>query len=57
MARFIHISRKKRLIKKGRQTRWTPFWIVPKINGAGKKIHPGRYTKVKRNWRRSRTKA
>jgi ribosomal protein L39E len=57
MARFVHISRKKRLIKKGRQTRWAPFWVVPKVNGIGKRIHPGRYTHVKRGWRRNKTKA
>ncbi len=57
MARFLHISKKKKLTKKGRQTRWAPFWTVPKIYGAGRKIHPGRHTSVKRNWRRRKIKA
>ncbi|MBC8495573.1 50S ribosomal protein L39e [archaeon] len=57
MARFIHISRKLRLAKKGRQTRWAPFWTVPKIYGQGRRMHPGRHTTVKRSWRRSNTKA
>ena len=56
MARYKHISRKKRLIKKGRQTRWAPFWTVPKKYGAGKKVHPGRHTAVKRSWRRVKLK-
>lgn len=57
MARNIHISRKLRLIKKGRQTRWAPFWTVPKIYGQGRKVHPGRHTEIKRNWRRTKLKA
>lgn len=57
MARFLHLSRKLRLIKKGKQTRWAPFWTVPKIYGKGRRVHPGRHTEVKRSWRRTRTKA
>lgn len=57
MARYIHLSRKKRLIKKGRQTKWAPFWIIPKIYGVGRRVHPGRHTDVKRSWRRTKTKA
>jgi ribosomal protein L39E len=57
MARFKHPNRKKRLVKLGRQTRWAPYWTVTKIYGKGKKVHPGRHTKVKRNWRRTKTRA
>ena len=57
MAKHIHISKKKRLTKKGRQTRWAPFWTVPKIYGQGRQVHPGRHTSVKRSWRRNKTKA
>lgn len=57
MARFIHYSRKLRLSKKGRQVRWAPFWTVPKKYGTGRRVHPGRHTEVKRNWRRTKTKA
>lgn len=56
MARVKHLSKKLRLIKKGKQTRWAPFWTVLKIYGK-KKVHPGRHTTIKRNWRRTRTKA
>lgn len=57
MARYIHPSRKKRLSKLNSQTKWAPFWIIPKILGIGRRVHPGRFTKVKRNWRRTKTKA
>ncbi|MBL7055327.1 hypothetical protein ISS07_00265 [Candidatus Woesearchaeota archaeon] len=57
MARYIHPSRKKRLSKLALLTRWAPFWTVPKIYGKNRKVHPGRHTKVKRNWRRVKTKA
>jgi len=57
MARFIHLSRKIRLSKRGRQTRWAPFWTVPKIYGKTRRVHPGRHTSVKRSWRRTNTKA
>ena len=57
MARFKHPAKKKRLAKKGRQTRWAPFWIIPKIYRLGRRVHPGRHTSVKRSWRRTKTKA
>lgn len=57
MARVVHLSKKLRLIKKGRQTRWAPFWTVPKIFGVGRRIHPGRQTAVKRHWKRIKIKA
>lgn len=57
MARYKHPSRKKRLAKKGKQTKWAPFWTVPKKYGTGRRVHPGRHTAVKRSWRRTRTKA
>jgi ribosomal protein L39E len=57
MARHVLTAKKSRLAKKGRQTRWAPFWTIPKIYGQSKKIHPGRHTEVKRSWRRGKTKA
>jgi len=56
MARYINIARKKRLAKKAGQSRWAPFWTVPKIYGTGREVHPGRHTVVKRNWRRGKTR-
>jgi len=57
MARFKHLSKKLRLNKLSRLTRWAPFWTVPKIYGKGKVVHPGRHTNTKRSWRRTKTKA
>ena len=57
MARYTHKSKKKRLIKKLRLTKWAPFWTVPKIYGPGRRVHPGRHTRLKRNWRRTKIKA
>jgi len=56
MSRALHPSKKKRLAKRGTQTKWAPFWSVPKKYGKGRRVHPGRHTAIKRNWRRSRTK-
>lgn len=56
MSRSIHPSKKKRLAKRGSQTKWAPFWTVPKTYGKGRRVHPGRHTTVKRNWRRTKTK-
>ena len=55
MARYMTKGRKMRLAKRGRQTRWAPFWIIPKIYGKNRRVHPGRKTFVKRNWRRAST--
>ncbi len=52
-----HTSRKKRLAKKGRQTKWAPFWTVVKVFGKNRRVHPSRITEIKRSWRRQRTKA
>lgn len=56
MSRYLHLAKKLRLAKKSRQTRWAPFWTVPKIYGKGRRVHPGRHTTIKRSWRRIRTK-
>jgi len=57
MARVKHPSKKKRLAKAKRQTRWAPYWTVAKKYGKGRRVHPGRHTAKKRNWRRSKIKA
>lgn len=57
MSRFIALAKKLRLARKGRQTKWAPFWTVPKIYGPTRRVHPGRHTAVKRSWRRKKTKA
>ncbi|HLD43686.1 MAG TPA: 50S ribosomal protein L39e [Candidatus Nanoarchaeia archaeon] len=57
MARVKHPSKKQRLAKAHRQTRWAPYWTVPKKYGKGRKVHPGRHTANKRSWRRTKLKA
>ncbi len=57
MTRYIHPAKKRRLGKLGKRTKWAPFWIIPKIAGVGKKIHPSRFSAGKRHWRRTKTKA
>jgi ribosomal protein L39E len=52
MTRFKKPAVKKRLAKKLGQTKWAPFWTVPKIFGKNRRVHPGRQTKTKRSWRR-----
>lgn len=56
MARVKSPAKKNRLVKKGKQTKWAPFWTVAKIYGAGRRVHPGRHTVVKRNWRKTKTR-
>jgi len=56
MARYKRFLKKIRIAKRLRQTRWAPFWIIPKIYGLGRRIHPARHTAIKRHWRRNKTK-
>ena len=57
MARYKPRAKKLRLAKRGKQTKWAPLWIIPKINRGLKRIHPSKYTTVKRSWRKTKTKA
>lgn len=57
MARNKPTAKKKRLIKASRQTKWAPFWTVPKKYGVGRRVHPGRHTVKKRSWRKGNIKA
>ncbi|MBI5148187.1 hypothetical protein HZA33_00740 [Candidatus Pacearchaeota archaeon] len=56
MAKVKPTSKKIRLTKLGRRTKWAPFWLVFKVYGKGKKVHPSRLTRVKRSWRRTKLK-
>lgn len=51
------LGKKLRLAKKGRQTRWAPVWIIPKLNAGLKRVHPSQYTTIRRSWKRTKTKA
>jgi len=55
MARYKHPSRKAKLIKAGRQTKWAPIFAVVKKFGMGKKVHPSNLG-MKRSWRRNKLK-
>jgi len=57
MARNKPKAKKLRLAKRKRQTKWAPFWIIPKIYRVGRRVHPGRHTYIKRSWRRDKIKA
>ncbi len=52
MARYKSTSKKTRLTKQGKHTKWAPFWAVLKAYGKGKRVHPSSLTKTKRSWRR-----
>lgn len=56
MARYKSLSKKLKLGKAARRTRWAPFWVIFKALGKGKKVHPSRLTAIKRSWRRDRLK-
>jgi ribosomal protein L39E len=47
-------SKKRHLAKHAKRTKWAPFWLIPKVFGMGKRVHPARITRIKRNWRRSK---
>ena len=50
-------QKKIKLSKLGRRTKWAPFWIVMKKYGKGKRVHPSAMTRIRRSWRRTKTKA
>ncbi len=47
-----HSGKKNRLARARRQTRWAPVWLIPKVFGPGRKVHPSRLNRIKRTWRR-----
>ncbi len=56
MARYKHYSKKARLVKANRSTKWAPVFAVLKKYGKGKKVHPSNLS-MKRSWRRNKLKA
>ncbi|MFT4309850.1 MAG: 50S ribosomal protein L39e [Candidatus Woesearchaeota archaeon] len=56
MTRNIQHPKKMRLMARGRQTRWAPYWVIPKVFGLGRRLHPSRITANKRHWKRQRIK-
>jgi ribosomal protein L39E len=47
-------NKKKKLAKKGRQTKWAPVWAVLRKYGMGKRVHPSSMTRYRRSWRRTK---
>ena len=56
MATLKSLSKKLKLGKANRRTKWAPFWVSLKAMGKGKKVHPSRFTSIKRNWKRHKLK-
>jgi ribosomal protein L39E len=54
MARYKTLTKKLRLGKQNKRTKWAPFWVIPKAVGKGKRVHPSSLTRVKRSWRRTK---
>ena len=49
-------SKKVKLAKKNKLTKWAPFWAVVRKFGPGHKAHPSQITKKRRHWRRTKLK-
>jgi len=49
-------QKKIKLAKAGKRTKWAPFWAVMRKFGQGKRVHPSRITRVRRNWRQTKLK-
>ena len=47
-------TKKTKLAKKARQTKWAPVWAVLRKYGIGKRVHPSVMTKHRRSWRRTK---
>ena len=49
-------SKKIKLSRQNRRTKWAPVWAVLKKYGRGKRIHPSAMTRTRRNWRTTKLK-
>lgn len=49
-------TKKVKLAKQNRRTKWAPFWAVIRKYGPGKRVHPSQITKQRRHWRRTKLK-
>ena len=47
-------AKKIKLMKKNRQTKWAPVWVILRKYGPGKRIHPSAVTRNRRSWRRTK---
>jgi ribosomal protein L39E len=51
-----HYPKKVKLAVHGNRVKWTPVWAVLKKYGQGKRVHPSRMTRLRRNWRQTKLK-
>jgi len=49
-------QKKIKLSTAGKRTKWAPFWAVLRKYKQGKRVHPSRITRVRRNWRTTKLK-
>ncbi|MBU3913874.1 MAG: hypothetical protein KKB21_01055 [Nanoarchaeota archaeon] len=49
-------QKKVKLAVHGRRVKWAPVWCVLKKYGKGKRVHPSKMTRLKRNWRQTKLK-
>lgn len=56
MTRYKNPAVKTRLAKAHSHTKWAPIWLIAKIFGKSKRVHPSRITHVKRSWKRGSIK-
>jgi len=49
-------QKKIKLAKAGKRTKWAPIWAVLRKNSQGKRVHPSRITRIRRNWRVNKLK-
>lgn len=49
-------SKKIKLGKAAKHTKWAPVWVVLKKHGKGKRVHPSAVTRHRRSWRRTKLK-
>jgi len=49
-------SKKIKLSKHNRRTKWAPVWVVLKKYGMGKRVHPSQMTRLRRHWTRTKLK-
>jgi ribosomal protein L39E len=47
-------AKKIKLMKKNRQTKWAPVWVILRKYGPGKRVHPSAVTRNRRSWRRTK---
>ncbi|MFH1501285.1 MAG: hypothetical protein ABIE22_05070 [archaeon] len=48
--------KKVKLSKLNRRTKWSPFWVVIKKYGMGKRVHPSQMTRSRRRWNQTKLK-